>query len=212
MNKFAENKEIKESYNEDTRGRKYHAHFTTKHSPRFKNEASKVSSINLNAPMTYHEFKQLPDTLKIKYLEHLRDYYEVSITLIANMFGRAQTTLQAVINKLGLKGTFPINRRNLPSHVLDRWNTFLNSGEEVEEPKEEKAPVINTIMSLPEPDPIPYKTVSNNSMNFTGCTLGFKGKFNVQDIVKKLSACIDEGMECRIRISVHSMNDNGVDY
>ncbi len=199
MNNFNEKQEIREVYNEDTRGRKYHTPIVTKKDPRFKAESGPVTSIDLNAPMTWTEFKALPDTLKIKYLEHLRDYYRANMSTIARMFGITQPTLQPIVNKLGLKGTFSRAPRVLRDNDLAKWNTFLNSGKDDSE--------ANVVDDFKE-EQTPIETESSGSMKFTGCTFSFEGKFNVQDIVKKLSVCIDEGTECRIRISMWGNEDD----
>lgn len=218
--KYESNQEIKEAYREDTVGRKYHAPIVGKNKPRLNGESGPVTSVNLNEPMTWAEFRGLSDTLRIKYLEHLRDYYKATVTCIAEMMGTHRTRLSGLISKMGRQGMFSRGASKLAGNDLEKWNAFLNSGKKIplkieenlaeeleefvdelagEDVRESVSVVNNTVNALPTP----AKDESDYSMRLSDCEFTFKGKFNIQDIVKRLSACIDEGTECRIKILMY---------
>ena len=60
-------------------------------------------SYRLNDPMTWAEFKDMPDDLKIKYISMIRNAYGVSDNFIANhLFRVSQPTVGAEMRRLGI--------------------------------------------------------------------------------------------------------------
>ena len=59
-----------------------------------------VKSYRMNDPMTWAEFKELPDDLKVDYIKALRNKFNVSDKYIAEMMGIHVRTLQLVLADL----------------------------------------------------------------------------------------------------------------
>ena len=64
----------------------------------------KVREYRMNSPITYAEFKKYPDDLKKKYIQRLRDMFDVSDTDIAAMMGVKAKTLNAALIKIDASG------------------------------------------------------------------------------------------------------------
>lgn len=85
---------------------------------------------NMNAPMSWADFKEMPDDLKVQYINHLSDEYQVSQYMLADMFGVNQTFVsrQFRIFNIPMKN---VNRRvsNAATAARDaKWAEFLNTG------------------------------------------------------------------------------------
>lgn len=63
-----------------------------------------VKSYKLNDPMSWAEFKSMPDDIKITYIKALRQRYNVSDTALAGMFGVSQTVVSKEMRRLGIPG------------------------------------------------------------------------------------------------------------
>lgn len=63
-----------------------------------------VREYRMNSPITYAEFKKYPDDLKKKYIQRLRDMFDVSDTDIAAMMGVKAKTLNAALIKIDASG------------------------------------------------------------------------------------------------------------
>ena len=63
-----------------------------------------VREYRMNSPITYAEFKKYPDDLKKKYIQRLRDMFDVSDTDIAAMMGVKAKTLNAALIKIDARG------------------------------------------------------------------------------------------------------------
>ena len=99
-------------------------------------------SYRMNEPMTYNEFKDLPDDLKIEYIKALRKKFHVPDKHIAAMLGVARSTIVPYMKKLGLaKGS---NGHGDGVHWdRDGWYAWCN-GVKLEtevKPDEEEIPV-----------------------------------------------------------------------
>ena len=63
-----------------------------------------IREYRMNSPITYAEFKKYPDDLKKKYIQRLRDMFDVSDTDIAAMMGVKAKTLNAALIKIDARG------------------------------------------------------------------------------------------------------------
>jgi hypothetical protein len=61
-------------------------------------------SYRLNSPMTWNEFKSMPDDLKVMYIKALRKAYNVPDKYIAEMMGVSRPALCKLIVELGIGG------------------------------------------------------------------------------------------------------------
>lgn len=101
-----------------------------------------VTTILLNQPMDWETFKGLSDTLKIKYIENLRDTYQVSLRMLGKMFGVSDATVRKELNLIGIKikGTPGHSKANIARHAA--WEAFCNGvigGGDNIQPKDEEA-------------------------------------------------------------------------
>lgn len=64
--------------------------------------SGKVKSYRMNDPMTWDEFKAMPQDLQRDYITLIRERFGVSDSAIARMFGVSQTGLANKIVKLGI--------------------------------------------------------------------------------------------------------------
>lgn len=63
-----------------------------------------IREYRMNSPITYAEFKKYPDDLKKKYIQRLRDMFDVSDTDIAAMMGVNVKTLATALAKIDARG------------------------------------------------------------------------------------------------------------
>lgn len=63
-----------------------------------------VREYRMNSPITYTEFKKYPDDLKKKYIQRLRDMFDVSDTDIAEMMDVNVKTLATALAKIDARG------------------------------------------------------------------------------------------------------------
>lgn len=101
--------------------------------------SSDVTKINLNAPVTWAEFKNWPDDLKIEYLQKLENKYHARGAAVADMLGITTVTLSKCRRELGIPEKS--GGRRLPLDAVG-WKSFCNPQVLVEkcpEPTEEPA-------------------------------------------------------------------------
>lgn len=67
-----------------------------------KSMNGECKSYRLNSPMSWEEFKSMPDDLKVVYIKALREKYNVPNTALAEMFGICGPTLSRYLDTLGL--------------------------------------------------------------------------------------------------------------
>ena len=97
--------------------------------------SGEVKSYRLNDPMTWSEFKSMPDDIKIVYIKSLREKFNVSDTKIFKMLGVSQNSASREITRLGIgmgKGG------KLKNFDASGWKAWLN-GDKVEEIAQEAA-------------------------------------------------------------------------
>lgn len=81
-----------------------------------------VKSYKLNDPMSWAEFKAMPDDIKRTYITALRKKYNVSDKKIAEMLGVEQTYFSSACRKLGIKST----RKSREKWDADGWYAWVN--------------------------------------------------------------------------------------
>lgn len=62
----------------------------------------KVQSYNLNRPMTWVEFKQMPDDIEREYLENIVKKYSPTQAAVSKMFGISDCTISILARRLGV--------------------------------------------------------------------------------------------------------------
>lgn len=87
---------------------------------------SEVKSYRMNDPMSWSEFKQLPDDLKVTYIKNLREKYKVPNFALAKAMRVGATNFSKLMNKLGLdlgKGASSAGKKWQYSVYCDEfWN------------------------------------------------------------------------------------------
>lgn len=83
---------------------------------------SDVASYNLNQPMSWAEYKRLPDDLKEQYLRKLRERYGASAAAIGKMMGVNRVTVSKELKNFGIPAA---NRGTRPS---PEWENFVRYG------------------------------------------------------------------------------------
>lgn len=97
-----------------------------------------VKSYKLNDPMSWAEFKAMPDDIKIAYITALRKKYNVSDTKIAAMLGVNQHSLTDMTARLGIRS----GRAGRAKWDADGWYAWVNGVPVAAKEEAEEAPVI----------------------------------------------------------------------
>lgn len=129
-----------------------------------------VKSYKLNSPMTWVEFKAMPDDLKQVYITLLRKHYDVPDSVIAReLFHLHKVTFCQEVKRLGLsKGK---GRSTNKKPKTDEWAAWLNGG------AAPAAEVEESLLVVEEPEPMAeeqiappvYVTTIPHSGNLTFC-------------------------------------------
>jgi hypothetical protein len=125
---------------------KFPSDFMTKKELRAMN--GEVKSYKLNEPMTWAEFKAMPDDIKVTYIKALRGKYNVSDSKIFEMMGVAQAVGQREIARLGI-GIGRGMRNGKAKWDVEGWCAFVNGV-----PKIEKC-VADSEKPVEECEPVP---------------------------------------------------------
>ena len=98
--------------------------------------SSETKTYKMNEPMTWAEFKAMPEDLQRQYLKNLRDLYNVPYATIAKMFGCSTWTMNDKAKRLGVGAH--TTKIKLAEQNLTGWNEFLNSNKALVEPLTEE--------------------------------------------------------------------------
>lgn len=151
-----------------------------------------VKSYRLNEPMSWNEFKEMPDDIKCGYIKLLREKYGVSDTAIAKMMGVNQSTAQREFKRLGVtlgKGHF---KKNFDK---EGWIAWCNGVPAPKKEAEEEIPVEEEVtaaeeetapIEVSEPEAEPVRGVTQ-AIPYSG-TIAFEGK--VEEVMNSVSALL----------------------
>lgn len=159
--------------------------------------SGECKTYRLNAPMTWQEFKDLPDDLKVDYIKALRQKYNVPDNAIAEMLGVKNNTLCMVFNKLHLNRGAGKGPRSWDKEAFYIW-----SGKSIVTDEDLTKDDIETMMvtdDIPEPD-YTYNTLvpTNGEMLFEG---------NIDDILRTVSMMLCNS-KVRLKIKWDVVKDN----
>lgn len=156
-----------------------------------------VKSYRLSSPMTWVEFKAMPDDLKQDYITLLRKHYDVPDSVIAReLFHLHQVTFCQEMKRLGLSRGRSTNKKP----KTDEWAAWLNRGAapavEVEE----------SLLAVEEPEPMTeeqiappvYVTTIPNSGNLTFCGDMVESLHTALQLLKGAKGKITISWECEI--------------
>ena len=101
-----------------------------------------VKTYNMNAPMAWAEFKEMPDDLKVTYLNRLADEYQANQKMIAGMLGIHPATMCECFRHLGVAAKNSGVKGGEKAAARDHcWAEFLNGGIPSAEPGVEETTV-----------------------------------------------------------------------
>ncbi len=83
---------------------------------------SDVASYNLNQPMSWAEYKKLPDDLKEQYLRKLRERYGATAAAIGKMMGVNRVTVSRELESFGIPAAKQGTRQS------PEWENFVRYG------------------------------------------------------------------------------------
>lgn len=137
-----------------------------------------VKSYRLNEPMSWKEFKELPDDIKVTYIKLLREKFNCFDSAIAEMMGINKVTFSQEIKRLGLgHGTkHGWNRTWNEKEAFYAWAHGVPATKEAEDPIPEEP--------VPEAEPV---IEEKKAIPGTG-NLVFEGK--VEEVLKTIGVLL----------------------
>lgn len=137
-----------------------------------------VKSYRLNEPMSWKEFKELPDDIKVTYIKLLREKFNCFDSAIAEMMGINKVTFSQEIKRLGLgHGTkHGGNRTWNEKEAFYAWAHGVPATKEAEDPIPEEP--------VPEAEPV---IEEKKAIPGTG-NLVFEGK--VEEVLKTIGVLL----------------------
>ena len=123
-----------------------------------KKELKKMSgeckSYRLNEPMTWAEFKAMPDDIKITYVKLLREKYDVPDCELYRMFGTDKDTLSRYFKTLGLRLPRKNVHREWKKDEFFAWLHGVKCIDELPDPFEEEPTEVPVIEEVHIEEPI----------------------------------------------------------
>jgi hypothetical protein len=191
--------EIKEVYNEDTVGRKYHTPVVSKRKRDMERveENGEVSSLSLSEPMSRSQFESLPNSLKVVYIKHLRSVYSASMIQMASMLCIPYISFRKWMDRLELRGIFSKGKNLQTKKQAKEWEKFLSL-------KVTSEDNIKPILKTEEKMVDTTQQTNNLSLKVSDCVFSLTGELNAQDIARKISAMVDDGVFCNVKIQIEA--------
>lgn len=186
--------EVKQVYNEETNGKRYHNSIVSKPKERVEDTPGEVHTLYLNKPMLWAEFKTLTKDLKRMYIEHLCTTFCPTQKEVYTMLGCSPAHFHRTLEYLGLIGVFPGRKSKQTKAQKKAWKDFLNNEGDTKS-KQAKEP----------------KTIESNTVRSTTIkefTFTQSGPFNFDEFIKRLSAFIKDGDDCTLTVSTHNNTHN----
>ena len=156
-----------------------------------------VKSYRLNSPMTWKEFKALPDDVKVVYIKALRQKFNCFDSAIAEMLGINKVTFSNEIKRLGLgHGTkHGGNRTWKEKDAFYAWAHGVNIPvpdpvEEAPEAERQMASLEKICDPVPEVKVLPVREDKPKAMPCSG-NLTFEGR--VEDVLNTVSVLLGGG-------------------
>lgn len=192
--------DIREVYNEDTKGRKYHVPIVSRRQVMMGGgSAGEVLSANLNKPMKREEFKKLSDSSKRVYIQGMRTEYGCSAKQMADMLGYSPAYFSTMASSLGLHGLFKGSRPSKKQTA--KWKRFVN-GPNTGDVITEKTPVVMSATPIKTDivvDAKPQKT------QLLGCEFALEGELSADDIANTIRVMLSEGMRYRVSVKIDTL-------
>lgn len=109
--------------------------------------SSEVKTYKMNEPISWAEFKAMPEDLQRQYLKNLRESYNVSFSEIGRMFGVSKYAINATARSLGIGQGSPGSKKD-----FDRksWEAFINGNNPIVKPVLDDVTSITEVNNTPE--------------------------------------------------------------
>lgn len=181
----------------------------------WKERNGAVMSYNINKPMKWAEFKELPQDLQEEYLRNLIDKHYATGTLIAQMLGVTPSTFSRYVStsKMNVKFTKFVRRT---AEQVEVWNDFVNGSDEKVEEKAPAVEVVPAVEERPVAKPCSCTTssgaehvckcaaasepVAKQTMAMERFELAFSGKLDVEMIANSLRSILGTNSRGRIQV------------
>lgn len=125
-----------------------------------------VKSYKLNSPMTWREFRAMPDDLQVIYIKSLRRTFCATDTAISQMFGIGKSGFCRVATMLGLSKGQGSGNYSRMDFKADEWEKWLNRGT-FPTKEEEEIPVA---VETPAPEPVTIEEPAEEEATPPVCT------------------------------------------
>lgn len=158
----------------------------------WKKRNGEVMSYNLNKPMSYEAFKDLPEDAKRTYLKHLCEVHGASVGGLAEMFGVSRSTIGSIVSGLGIK----FSAGMVTNERKRKWAEFLAPNEDVSsalssEDKEEDADLPKHNMEEDE----------QRAMQMDRLSMSFIGVVDISTIANSLRKVFGDSVSGHVEIS-----------
>lgn len=165
-----------------------------------------VKSYRLNEPMKWHEFKTMPDDIKVSYIKLLRAKYDVPDSYLADMFGVTRSSMSLETRRLGIVST------HSPRGKWDKegWLAWVN-GVSIKADTDDAVPaekVAEAVTEVEEAEPVTDATEQTGATEKATPCSGYLSFVGSADDAMKTVAALLGGANVRINIA-WELADNG---
>lgn len=143
-------------------------------------------SYKLNEPMTWNEFKAMPEDIRVAYINALRTAYNVSDSKIAEMMGIGQNMVSKEVRLLGIGVGRGVGKRK--GFKKEEWLAWCNGASTKEQPAEKPEETTAQTAEMEEEVAQPVMMPLN---------IGIKDKSNIEralGILEGISYCVGDGV------------------
>lgn len=162
-----------------------------------------VKTYKMNIPMTYKEFKELPEVYQERYLAGLIDKYNVGLKQLGEMLGCANSTLNRIIRLHDWKSVrIKEKGHRMTRDELKTWNEFLDlyRASKAETP-ELSNPVLTSssdVLDANELKPVDELT----PVLITKFNIAFDGFVKFEDVFAQLKKIVGDSYQGHVEITL----------
>lgn len=176
----------------------------------WKERNGEIVSYNLNKPMSWEQFKALPNDVKLQYVNKLQIEYNASLSAISKMLGMTASTVYRHFKDCGIIYGDSSCRPKFSKAQKEEWERFCNSETEQESTPPEAAGDIelpDDILASTNPTADSFEAQEaaepprKPGMMLDSFTLQFSGGFDPDAIRNSLAMILQKGQQVRIEIN-----------
>lgn len=175
----------------------------------WKERCGAVMAFQINKPMKWAEFNQLPKDLKEEYMNKLIDKYSANARGLADMFGVSVATIFRVVKKDNLNVKF-LKGRHPSGEKQEAFTRFINGEDDLDEiavtnlvPEQECVPIAAENEACESDESVVINTQADDREQRTrldSFTMNFSGDVNVDMIANSLRYILHSGGKAKIQI------------